>query len=112
MKTKYIGEIFPEAREQLLLNQEGATYGILGADNHVGYGVPVGGVIAYKDHINLFGVGFDIACGNKAVKTNIKYSEIINDRTQIGLEIQKRISFGVGRKNNEKVEHEVLFPWH
>ena len=30
----------------------------------------------YKDKISPSGVGFDIACGNKAVKTNLKYEDI------------------------------------
>ena len=37
------------------------------ADHHKGYAVPIGGVVAYKDAISPSGVGFDIACGNKAV---------------------------------------------
>ena len=36
------------------------------ADHHKGYAVPIGGVVAYKDSISPSGVGFDIACGNKA----------------------------------------------
>ena len=34
-------------------------------DNHVGYGVPIGGVVAYKNAISPTGVGYDIGCGNK-----------------------------------------------
>jgi RNA-splicing ligase RtcB len=35
------------------------------ADGHLGYAVPIGGVVAYKNTISPAGVGFDIACGNK-----------------------------------------------
>ena len=38
------------------------------ADHHKGYAVPIGGVVAYKDSISPSGVGFDIACGKKAVR--------------------------------------------
>ena len=41
---------------------------VLTADAHYGYGHPIGGAIAYKDKVSLSGVGFDIACGNKAVR--------------------------------------------
>ncbi len=41
------------------------------ADHHKGYAVPIGGVVAYKDAISPSGVGFDIACGNKAVLLDI-----------------------------------------
>ena len=36
------------------------------ADHHLGYAVPIGGVVAYKGRVSPSGVGFDIACGNKA----------------------------------------------
>ena len=35
-------------------------------DHHKGYAVPIGGVVAYEDKISPSGVGYDIACGNKA----------------------------------------------
>jgi RNA-splicing ligase RtcB len=33
----------------------------------LGYAQPVGGVIAYEEHVSVSGVGFDIGCGNMAV---------------------------------------------
>src|SRR5690554_6090260 len=79
---------------------------VLTADAHYGYNHPIGGAIAYKDKISLSGVGFDIACGNKAVKTDIKASQV--DVVKVMDEIFRRISFGVGRINNEPIDHEVL----
>lgn len=79
---------------------------VLTADAHYGYGHPIGGAIAYKDKVSLSGVGFDIACGNKAVRTNILADEI--NIAKVMDEIFKRISFGVGRPNNEPVDHEVF----
>jgi tRNA-splicing ligase RtcB len=52
------------------LKDERAAAGVLCADGHLGYAQPVGGVIAYRGSISVSGVGFDIACGNYAVKTN------------------------------------------
>jgi tRNA-splicing ligase RtcB len=80
--------------------------GVLTADAHYGYGHPIGGAVAYKNQISLSGVGFDIACGNKAVKTDLKAEDI--DVNKIMDEIFRRISFGVGRPNNEPVDHPVL----
>lgn len=80
--------------------------GVLTADAHYGYGHPIGGAVAYRDKISLSGVGFDIACGNKAVRTNILASDI--DVSKVMDEIYDRISFGVGRKNDEPVDHEVI----
>lgn len=79
---------------------------VLTADAHYGYGHPIGGAVAYKNHISLSGVGFDIACGNMAVRTNIKANEI--EVPKIMDEIFRRISFGVGRPNNEPVDHPVF----
>ncbi|HQU19730.1 MAG TPA: RtcB family protein, partial [Fimbriimonadaceae bacterium] len=41
-----------------------ARFVALMADHHVGYSVPIGGVVAYSHHVSPSGVGFDIACGN------------------------------------------------
>src|SRR5690606_16487137 len=79
---------------------------VLTADAHYGYGHPIGGAVAYKNHISISGVGFDIACGNKAVRTSIKGSEI--NVNKVMDEIFHRISFGVGRINNEPLDHPVF----
>jgi hypothetical protein len=42
--------------------------GVVCADGHLGYAQPVGGVIAYVGQISISGVGFDIGCGNMAVR--------------------------------------------
>ena len=49
--------------------------GVICADGHLGYAQPVGGVIAYRDQISVSGVGFDIACGNMAVKLDTKFEQ-------------------------------------
>ena len=50
---------------------------VINADAHYGYGHPIGGAVAYKDKISLSGVGFDIACGNYAVRTEIPARKLI-----------------------------------
>jgi tRNA-splicing ligase RtcB (3'-phosphate/5'-hydroxy nucleic acid ligase) len=82
--------------------------GVLCADGHLGYSQPVGGVIAYEEHISLSGVGFDIACGNMAVRLDVK-RQAINDRIgTIVADIGKNISFGIGRVNAEKIDHALF----
>jgi tRNA-splicing ligase RtcB len=80
--------------------------GVLTADAHYGYGHPIGGAVAYKNKISLSGVGFDIACGNKAVMTNVKASEI--ETGPVMDEIVRQIGFGIGRPNPQPVDHPVL----
>jgi tRNA-splicing ligase RtcB (3'-phosphate/5'-hydroxy nucleic acid ligase) len=82
------------------------------ADGHLGYAVPIGGVVAYKDAISPSGVGFDIACGNKAVRLDIPGQEL---RAKIGTimdEVWATLSFGVGRKNSERVDHAIFDRTH
>src|SRR3954467_8868950 len=45
------------------------------ADGHVGYVMPIGGVAAYREKVSVVGVGFDIACGNAAIRTNLKLQD-------------------------------------
>src|ERR1700731_1484971 len=78
------------------------------ADHHKGYAVPIGGVVAYKDAISPSGVGFDIACGNKAVLLDIPGSEIRNNISKIMDEVFSTISFGIGRTNQEEVSHPLF----
>jgi tRNA-splicing ligase RtcB len=77
-------------------------------DNHLGYGVPIGGVVAYKDAISPTGVGYDIGCGNKAVRLDISGEELRKGIYRTMNEVWSKISFGVGRKNDEKVDHALF----
>jgi len=105
------GEALPEAVNQMKTVMNYAKkpeYVALMADHHIGYSVPVGGVIAYEGKICVNGVGFDIACGNKAVLVDANAEALKANIYRTMNEIQSKISFGVGRKNNEKVEHELF----
>jgi tRNA-splicing ligase RtcB (3'-phosphate/5'-hydroxy nucleic acid ligase) len=82
---------------------ERAERAALMADGHVGYVMPIGGVAAYDNKVSVVGVGFDIACGNCAIQTNLHVGDF--DRKQLSLladEIQRTISFGIGRKNESR----------
>lgn len=70
------------------------------ADGHVGYVMPIGGVAAYRNQVSVVGVGFDIACGNAAIRTDIRAEDLTrDDLVQIADEIASTVSFGVGRNN-------------
>jgi tRNA-splicing ligase RtcB len=79
------------------------------ADGHLGYAQPVGGVLAYTDHVSVSGVGYDIACGNLAVRTDLGLAELGPERLNtLADDIARNLSFGVGRVNAERVEHPLL----
>lgn len=82
--------------------------GVLCADGHYGYSQPVGGVIVYDGQIAPSGVGYDIACGNKAVKTDLTYNEVKPHIAKIMDEVAKQIAFGIGRSSKQKVDHELF----
>src|SRR5690242_17690498 len=102
----------PKALEQLetCLRDVRAVDGALMADHHLGYSMPIGGVIAYDNAISPSGVGFDIACGNKAALTPLTVDEL-GDVRPIMRQIQKIVEFGVGRTNATPLDH-VLFEEH
>jgi tRNA-splicing ligase RtcB (3'-phosphate/5'-hydroxy nucleic acid ligase) len=82
--------------------------GVLCADAHLGYAHPIGGVIAYEDHISISGVGFDIGCGNLAARLDVRKAEIEDRIGTIAKDVARNVSFGLGRTNAEKVEHPLL----
>ena len=94
-----------------------ATRVALMADGHLGYVMPIGGVAAYDQKVSVVGVGFDIACGNCAIRTNLTLEQLCgltsgeqkrNPSRVIGNAwlnefatfLQANLSFGIGRKNN------------
>ena len=85
-----------------------AVAGVLCADGHLGYAQPVGGVIAYEGQISVSGVGFDIACGNMAVRLDTPYEAIAARVPDILADIVAQVSFGVGRANAERVQHPLF----
>ena len=102
------GEPEDNAFKQILNCQKTADYCALMADSHLGYAVPIGGVVAYEDQVSPSGVGFDIACGNKAVLLDADTGEVRANIDTLMDDIWKEISFGVGQKNKERVEHELF----
>jgi tRNA-splicing ligase RtcB len=82
------------------------------ADGHLGYVMPVGGVAAYRGRVSVPGVGFDIACGNCAVRTDLEARDWPRARLEtLADRIRSTISFGVGRTNradDAPVDHELF----
>jgi len=94
------GEHEPNTIAQLEDVASRAERAALMADGHLGYVMPIGGVAAYKEKVSVVGVGFDIACGNAAIRTDLKYTPAIaEDLPALADEIQRAVSFGMGRKN-------------
>ena len=61
----------PQTLAQLRDVASRAARAALMADGHLGYVMPIGGVAAYLNQVSVVGVGFDIACGNAAIRTDL-----------------------------------------
>ncbi|HEU5175755.1 MAG TPA: RtcB family protein [Gemmatimonadaceae bacterium] len=103
-------KIFGRHDEQTIVQfqhvRERAVDAALMADGHVGYVMPIGGVAAYRDQVSVVGVGFDIACGNAAIRTDLRLEalgrtpeEIHATLSGIADGIAASVSFGMGRRN-------------
>ena len=115
-------KIFGQHDEQTIRQMQDvatrARSAALMADGHVGYVMPIGGVAAYRDKVSVVGVGFDIACGNAAIRTNRTLADLGDDvdeqretLTILADEIAEEISFGVGRRNladDAPVDHSLF----
>ncbi len=95
------GEHEPNTLAQLNDVASRAERTALMADGHLGYVMPIGGVAAYRDRVSVVGVGFDIACGNAAIRTDLSLhgTGLAGRLNEIADEIQDVVSFGMGRKN-------------
>ncbi|MFL2651080.1 MAG: RtcB family protein [Anaerolineales bacterium] len=104
------GQLQDSALQQIknCLKHDKAVSAALMADHHHGYVQPIGGVIAYHEAISPSGVGYDIACGNKAVRLDISAIETRNNISTIMSDITNAISFGVGSKNKQPVDHALF----
>jgi tRNA-splicing ligase RtcB len=104
------GPVEEDARKQLdrCLDAGGdEARGVLCADHHKGYSMPIGGVLASQSVVMPAGVGYDIACGNCAVRTDLTASDL--DVKNVMDAIWTTISFGVGRKNDEPIRDAPVF---
>src|SRR5881397_1895291 len=89
----------PKTLDQLRDVASRAERAALMADGHLGYVMPIGGVAAYRNQVSVVGVGFDIACGNAAIRTDLTRAQLVPHLSALADTIQDAVSFGMGRKN-------------
>lgn len=77
------------------------------ADAHVGYGMPIGGVLASQDYIVPNAVGVDIGCGMVAVRTSLTLNEFLSKRGEIGHQIARSIPRGF-HKHKKPQKHKFF----
>jgi tRNA-splicing ligase RtcB (3'-phosphate/5'-hydroxy nucleic acid ligase) len=85
-----------------------AVAGALMPDAHVGYGLPIGGVLATDNVVIPYAVGVDIACRMKLTVLDLPVRELDRQREKLIRAIQTETRFGVGATFQERRDHEVL----
>jgi tRNA-splicing ligase RtcB len=88
-------------------------YVALMPDAHIGYGMPIGGVIACENAVIPNAVGVDIGCGMGAIETTLNAAELVDMplRRQITLDIKHSIPVGEGNARSAPLEWEGFAQW-
>ena len=84
--------------------------GALMADSHIGYGLPIGGVLATRNSVIPYAVGVDIACRVKLSVLDLPPEMLENEQgmEQLKKAIETETKFGVGAKFKMRREHSVI----
>jgi tRNA-splicing ligase RtcB len=85
-----------------------AAAGALMADAHVGYGLPIGGVLATDNAVIPYAVGVDIACRMKMTVLDLPARDLEQKRDRLTRAIEAETRFGVGANFKDRREHDVL----
>ncbi len=85
-----------------------STAGALMPDAHVGYGLPIGGVLATRNAVIPYAVGMDIACRMKMTVMDLPVSAIRGEEGRLRNAIRQATSFGVGGRFQKCKEHPVM----
>src|SRR5437867_2407093 len=82
--------------------------GALMPDAHVGYGLPIGGVLATENAVIPYAVGVDIACRMKMTVLDLRLRDLEQRQDRLGRAIEAETRFGVGARFQQRRQHEVL----
>jgi tRNA-splicing ligase RtcB len=77
-------------------------------DAHVGYGLPIGGVLALENAVVPYAVGVDIACRMKLSVLDVPVSTLDKNFDRCRHAIEKGTRFGVGSEHEKPQDHAVL----
>jgi len=78
-------------------------------DAHVGFGMPIGGVLAAQGQVIPHAVGLDIGCGMRAWRTNVPAAELLPLRDRILNDIQRSVPQGFDWHNDSQADRTDLF---
>ena len=103
-------DLEPEAVQQM----ERACYlpvsvaGALMPDAHLGYGLPIGGVLGTDNAVIPYAVGVDIACRMKMTVLDLPVKDFDHKTDRLKGAIERETRFGIGASFKKRREHDVL----
>ena len=104
------GEIEPavHAQMQQACSLPNAVYATVMSDSHVGFGVPIGGVLALNNAVCPFAVGSDIACRMRLTILDMPVESITKQFNLFKEAIEQGTNFGVGGEFKPRKNHPIL----
>jgi tRNA-splicing ligase RtcB len=85
-----------------------ARAGALMPDAHMGYGLPIGGVLAVESAVIPYAVGVDIACRMKLSILDIEPGELKKNPGRFESALQRGTRFGMGSVHETPQDHQVM----
>ena len=115
VSEKMLNEVFKDRSVEQLINTATlpgiVNYSMAMPDIHEGYGFPIGGVAAMDAEngvISPGGVGYDINCGMKLLKSDLSEKDILPHLEKLAAEIQKEVPSGLGKGRQIKLSIDEL----
>jgi tRNA-splicing ligase RtcB len=85
-----------------------AVSGALMPDAHVGYGLPIGGVLATRDAVIPYAVGVDIACRMKMSVLDLPLDALDDQKPRLVQALEHETRFGIGATFRARRDHDVM----
>ncbi|HEV8292055.1 MAG TPA: RtcB family protein, partial [Tepidisphaeraceae bacterium] len=85
-----------------------SVVGALMPDAHVGYGLPIGGVLATANAVIPYAVGVDIACRMKMTVLDLPLRDLERNQDRLTRAIEAETRFGVGATFKQRRDHDVM----
>ncbi len=82
--------------------------GAMMPDAHVGYGLPIGGVLATENAVIPYGVGLDIGCRMSLTLYDVPENYIHRNEYQLKTALKSNTHFGIGKIQDHELDHEIL----
>jgi tRNA-splicing ligase RtcB len=85
-----------------------AVSGALMPDAHVGYGLPIGGVLATNNAVVPYAVGVDIACRMKMTVLDLPLTALADEQSRLTRALERETRFGMGATFKSARQHDVM----